>query len=262
MVGGDNAMIRIGNEIVSEETLQKQPWNDGTKRLIIHKLSASDKTYTYPSIKALEFELNLRSKICESAERLNNSRFAFEVFEKSRCNPEYWTRTSEGGFKLKPDADPYLAIKDFLVHSAMYATECATAIVIVYYLGLTEVLPQKLFNQLFANLYLMDWKYLDKDLGLRSHAHLADYLPGDCRYFMNPDVNPKTIEWQGENAIQLKNGYYYGHGIGIRTAEGIIRELNRNRIPNATKSAYLMDLAIRPNYRYLFNQYERFMARQ
>lgn len=251
-------MIRIGNETVTEQSLQQKYGQDGTRRLIIHKLASSEKNYVYSNIKALEFELNLRAQICNQAERLNNSRFQFEVFKKARCNPEYWKLTDEGGFLLKPGVEPYRAIRDILAHSELYATECATAIVIVYYLGLVEVLPQKLFNQLFSDIYLMDWKHLDKDLGLRSHNHMTDYLPGDCRYFMNPQVNPRTIEWQGENVIQLKNGYYYGHGIGIRTAEGIIRELNRHRRPNASESAYLMDLAIRPSFKYLYNQLEKY----
>ena len=123
-------------------------------------------------------------------------------------------------------------------------------IVIVYYLGLVEVLPEKLFDELFADIYLMDWKYLDKDLGVHTYRGVRDSLPGDCLYFKNPDVNPDTPEWQGENVIQLFDGYYYGHGIGIKSAEGIIRELNRNRRPNAQK-AYLMDQIVKPDFKYL-----------
>ena len=68
----------------------------------------------------------------------------------------------------------------------------------------------------------MNWKYLDKDLGVRSSNNKRS-LPGDCLYIANPDVDPATPEWQGENVIQLINGRYYGHGIGIRTIEGFIR---------------------------------------
>ena len=60
-----------------------------------------------------------------------------------------------------------------------------------------------------------------------------DYLPGDCRYFNNPDVDPLTPEWQGENAIDLSGGMYYGHGIGIKTADKIIEILNHNRIQDS-----------------------------
>ena len=37
---------------------------------------------------------------------------------------------------------------------------------------------RKLFNRLFSDIYLMNWKYLDKDLGMRSYENLPDYLPG------------------------------------------------------------------------------------
>ncbi len=51
--------------------------------------------------------------------------------------------------------------------------------------------------------------------------------------------------------IELGGGLFYGHGIGIRDAGSIIRSLNRNRVDGATRSAYLMDAAGRPDYRRL-----------
>ncbi len=247
-------MIRINGETMQEESLMSRYSDDSIKRVILRKMFTSEKILNYSSIKALEFELNLRAAIVHASEKLNNSDFAFAVFKKSRCNPEFWERTQEGGFKLKPNARPFQAIQDIYRNSHLYATECATAIVIVFYLALTEVLPEELFNRLFADIYLMDWKYLDKDLGVRSFKNV-DSLPGDCLYFQNPEFNPDTPEWQGENVIQLINGKYYGHGIGIRTAEGIIRALNQQRIPGATQSAFLTDTVIRPNYKYLYEQY-------
>ena len=248
-------MIRIGGQTIKEESMVGQYSNDSIKRLILHRLFSSDSVYDYASTKALEFELDLRSAIVHASEKLNNSYFSFEVFKKSKCNPDFWERTEEGGFRIKAGVSPYLGIKDILQHSKLYGTECSTAIVIVFYLGLTEILPEILFNELFKNLYLMNWKYLDKDLGVRAYRNIKDTLPGDCLYFENPDVNPDTPEWQGENVIQLINGKYYGHGIGIRTAQGIIRVLNQNRKPSATESAFLTDTVVRPNYKYLYERY-------
>ena len=85
-----------------------------------------------------------------------------------------------------------------------------------------------------------------------------DYLPGDCRYFNNPDVDPLTPEWQGQNAIDLSGGMYYGHGIGIKTADKIIEILNHNRIQDSTTSAYLMDMATRPGFMHLSFIYNKF----
>mgnify|MGYP000974775726 CR=1 FL=1 len=249
-------MIRIGGQIISEESMAGRYNDDRVKRLILNRLFSSERVHAYPSIKGLEFEVDLRSAIVDAAEKLNESNFGFSVFKKSRCNPAFWERTGEGGFRIKPGVSPYLGIKDILKNSRLYATECATAIVIVFYLALTEILPEELFNELFADMYLMDWKYLDKDLGVRSYNNIKDPLPGDCLYFRNPDVDTDTPEWQGENVIKLTNGKYYGHGVGIRTAEGIIRALNRHRRPHATESAYLTDDVIMPDYKYLFKRYD------
>lgn len=253
-------MIRIGGMQIRDLS-GIGPYRPGSlKRQVLDTLFSSGQTYDYSSIGELEFELDLREKIVRSAERLNASRFGFEVFKNSRCNPDFWKRTPEGGFLVRSDVSPYAAIKDFFTHSHLYGTECSTAIVIVFYLALTEILPEKLFNRLFSDIYLMNWKYLDKDLGMRSYENLQDYLPGDCRYVKNPDVDPETMEWQGENTIQLLNGYHWGHGVGIRTIPGIISALNRHRKPGATRSAYLMDLAIRPGYKYLYRVFHQYHA--
>lgn len=251
-------MISINNIKIQAESEIGTYSPNSLKGQVLHTLFVSEKTYDYKTKEALIFELDLREKIVRAAEKLSGSRFDFEVFKNSKCNPEFWKRTNKGGFLLRPDVSPFIAIKDILVHSNLYATECATAIVIVFYLALAEMFPELLFNKLFSDIYLMDWQYLDKDIGMRSHDNLPDYLAGDCRYFKNPDVDPKTIEWQGENAIQLMNGYYYGHGIGIRTAESMIAALNQHRKPGATRAAYLMDLAIKPGYKYLYREYEKF----
>ena len=117
-------------------------------------------------------------------------------------------RTQEGGFRLK-GCETSRGCQDILRNSRMYGTECATAIVIVFYLALVEVMPVELFDRLFSDIYLMDWKYLDSDLGVRTYRGVKNALPGDCLYFKNPDVNPDTPEWQGENVIVLLNNYYW-----------------------------------------------------
>ncbi|NLL95496.1 MAG: protein-glutamine gamma-glutamyltransferase [Clostridiaceae bacterium] len=248
-------MIRVGGQILQPETIRNRYGNDSIKRVTVNRLISSDITYSYRTIEALDFELDSRAAIVRAAEKLNDSSFSFRVFKDSKCNPEFWERTQIGGFLIKPNVSPYKGIKDILKNSRLYGTECSTAIVIVFYLGLSEILPEELFNELFADLYLMNWKYLDKDLGVRSSNNIKDPLPGDCLYIANPDVDPATPEWQGENVIQLINGRYYGHGIGIRTIEGFIRALNQNRERGSTRSAYLTDTVVRPDYMYLYGRY-------
>jgi protein-glutamine gamma-glutamyltransferase len=75
--------------------------------------------------------------------------------------------------------------------------------------------------------------------------------PGDVVYFKNPDHDPDKPEWQGENAVLLGNNSYYGHGLGIKGAEGMIASLNRERVPGSRISAYLTDEALHPDFAYL-----------
>lgn len=244
-------MIKILDAELQYSTLVNQYPNGSIERTILDILNKSSYEYSYDSIKQLKFELSLRKNLVTYAKVLNKSNFAFKVFRKSICNPEFWHRTEEGGFELVSEARPSDAINDIYSHSSLYGTECATAIVIIYYKALLEVYPIELFNQLFSEIYLMNWQHLDKDLGISTFDSVNDYLPGDCRYFKNPDVDPLTPEWQGENVYDLGNGTYYGHGIGIGSSEKIIYELNKNRVSDSKTSAYLLDSVNRPNFKYL-----------
>lgn len=246
-------MIRIGSEVLSDAP-PAGIRNDPVKRLTYKILTQSPKVYTYPSMDVLLFELDVRSAIVDSATKLYRSHFAFAVFDESRCNEKYWTRTDSGGFRLRPGQSAYRAIQNFLEDSRAYATECSTAIVIAFYLGLTQVLSESTFNRLFSPIYLMNWSYLDKDLGIQSYRNIKDPLPGDCIYVENPDFDPETPEWRGENAIMLSEDRYYGHGMGIMSIEEIIKELNRNRRRGSTHSAYLSSSVTRPDYRYIYRQ--------
>ncbi len=254
-------MIIISGSVIDINSIIGQYPEAGVERKIINILSSSNIAYEYNSVNQLKFELNLRKSIIANAKKLHNSKFSFRTFRDSKCNPNYWHRTNEGGFMLNTWVKPSNAIKDIYMNSSEYGTECATAIVIVYYGALVDIFPEQVFNSLFSGIYLMDWQHLDSDLGISMYRNLVDYLPGDCRYFNNPDVNPLTPEWQGENAIDLGDGTYYGHGIGIKTAEGIINALNRNRKSGAEISAYLTDTANRPNFKYLANIYYSFSPR-
>jgi protein-glutamine gamma-glutamyltransferase len=253
-------LIKIAGEIIVDDNIINKYPQGSIERKIINKMLSSSATYRYDSLYQLEFELNLRKNIINAAIELHKSKFSFETFRESRCNTDYWTRTNEGGFQLKQGVLPSDAIRDIYINSSKYGTECATAMVIVFYKALLNIFPQKLFNTMFANIHLMNWAYIDRDLGIGLYRNEADYFPGDCRYFKNPDVNPKTPEWQGENVIDLGNSTYYGHGIGIGTADEIINALNKNRKAGATESAYLLNSATRPNFKYLADRYQKFIS--
>lgn len=251
-------MIRIsGRPATPENIINQYPLNN-IQRNIITKMSSSSKIYEYISLDQLKFELDLRLSIINAARQLNNSGFSFRVFRKSFCNTVYWNRTDEGGFLLKNNVNPNEAINDIFINGRKYGNECATAMVIIFYKAVLDVYPKELFNSMFSNIQLMNWHYISINLNVDYYDNQVDYFPGDCRYFKNPDVNPLTPEWQGENTIDLGDGTYYGHGIGITTADGIITELNNNRKIGATKSAYLLDSATRPGFKYLYSRYYSF----
>ncbi|MEI7024985.1 protein-glutamine gamma-glutamyltransferase [Paenibacillus sp. y28] len=222
---------------------------DGIERKILNTLAASPITYRYDSTQDLLFELKLREEIIQASRDLYESRVSFATFEKSRCNTYYWQRTSDGGFKLRPGVRPSDAIRDIYRNGESYGFECATAMLIVIYKAVLESIDDAKFDELFGGLFLHDWQS-DEDLGLTT-TNPRDTLPGDARYFKNPDVRPSEMEWQGENVIDMGDGTYYGHGIGIKNKAGIIEELNRHRKRGSTRSAYLLGQATRPDFAYL-----------
>ena len=249
-------MIMISGEILTLDNIAGFSVSSGIQRKILEIQHLSTTSYSYVSLQQLSFELSLRVKVIEASIDLNKSQFAFSTFRKSKCNSDYWNRSEEGSFRLKADVKSFDAISDIFSNGNQYTTECATAIVIVFYKAVGDLFPEELFNRLFANIYLMNWKEVDRNLNIKTYSSVPDGLPGDCMYFKNPDVNPLTPEWQGENAIDLGNDTYYGHGIGITTGEGIIEALNKNRKSGEVQSAYLMDSATRLGFNRLFNIYE------
>ncbi|WP_175614939.1 protein-glutamine gamma-glutamyltransferase [Piscibacillus halophilus] len=241
-------MIRVaGNNLQNVNYLSLDP----IERVIFNSLLSDPLTYAYQSMYELEFEITLRKNIMNSARLMNQSQAEFEVFANSRCNPEFWTRTILGGFKLKSNVEPADAIEDIYLNSHLYGFECATAMLIIYYHSVLNTIDKQQFNRLFKNLYLYSW-HADSDLRLQN-IDTEHLIPGDIVYFKNPDVNPRTPWWQGENAVVMEDGSYFGHGIGITSADQILNFLNQNRRSGSTRSAYLVKTLTRPHFRYLAN---------
>ncbi len=121
---------------------------------------------------------------------------------------------------------------------------------IVYFITLIEIFPEHVFNSMFPTIILMNLHDIARELRETGYVQQATgFIPSGRLYFGKPDVDPKTPEWQGENVIDLGNGPYYGHGIGIHVADGFKSALNENRRAGAGKTAYLMDSAGRPALR-------------
>lgn len=251
-------MLIISGNTVDTNTAIPGVNNDEIKLKIINIMQKSSYIYRFSTTKELLFILDMRKNIINASKMLYRSRMRFRTFKDSVCNEHYWRRTFEGGFLLKRDVMPSRAVNDIYANGQLYGTECATAIVIVYYKAVLDTFGEELFNRLFTDIYLMDWQNLNGRLKVTTDRKPPDTFPADCRYFKNPDVDPLTPEWQGENAIDLGNGYYYGHGVGITTGDRIIYALNNHRKPGSNVSAYLLDSSTNPDYKSLFNLYNSF----
>ncbi|SEU23395.1 protein-glutamine gamma-glutamyltransferase [Paenibacillus sp. NFR01] len=197
-----------------------------------------------------EFERQMRERIIAAALEMNGGGSNFSTFKNSRCNPQYWNRTNNGGFELKNGVSPSAAIRDIFVNGRLYAFECAMAMVMILYKATIDMIGEGAFDRYFQNLFLWDWSY-DDNLRLITTFNPSERTPGDVVYFKNPDHDPDKQEWQGENAIMLGPDRYYGHGLGIKTEEAMIASLNRERVPGSRISAYLSDEALHPDFAYI-----------
>ncbi|GAE34459.1 protein-glutamine gamma-glutamyltransferase [Halalkalibacter akibai] len=233
-------MIQVAGRPVSPDSVMDF---GRIERLIIQQMHDSAEWFSYFSINELRFEVNMRKTIMESANEMNTSQVTFTIFEEARCNPAYWTLTNTGGFLLRPDVEPSDAILDIYGNSSLYAFECATAIIIIYYQAILKSIGQSQFNAFFQNIYLYSW-HTDPDLELQI-LYSDQFLPGDVVYFNNPDFHPDTPWYRGENAVVLSDGTFFGHGFGIMTAEEMIEFLNSQRFPGSVQPAYLDTLITR-----------------
>ncbi|MBM6617845.1 protein-glutamine gamma-glutamyltransferase [Bacillus suaedaesalsae] len=207
---------------------------------ILKKMSESQLLYSFTSNRDLLFDLTLRRNIIDSANEMNNSKAAFTTFQYSQCNVTYWNLTNTGGFLLKPYVRPSEAIMDINQNSSLYAFECATACMIVFYQAVLKSIGVLHFDSLFQNMYLYSWNG-DADLGINT-SHANHFLPGDVVYFDNPDFHPNTPWYRGVNAVAMSNGKFFGHGFGILTAEELLSFLNSFRLPASLRPAYLTSL--------------------
>lgn len=243
-------MITVTGASLSPATLENIYDSGSVQRALLDTMTKSASTYQYSDQSQLQFELDLRSEIVNAAHALNRSGLNFAGFHDTWCNEAYWTRTTNGGFRLNSGANAAAAISDIYTNGRAYATECATAMMIVYYKALLATLGERVFNQTFSSIYLMNWDIREPLLAaVGMMTKVDEMLLGDRAYFINPDVDPKTPQWQGENVIVLPNNLFYGHGIGLTTAERIVRALNANRKKGSTTQAHFMEnTAGRPDF--------------
>nr|WP_216620946.1 protein-glutamine gamma-glutamyltransferase [Brevibacillus borstelensis] len=247
--GGISGVISIAGMPVDPAALASEWRLNSVQRETVDRMARAGEVFDYPNAELLRYELRLRNQIVVSSLQLFRSGLAFATFEETRCNERFWVRTDYGGCMLRPEVPPSIAIEDIFRNGHAYAFECATAMVIILYHAVLQTIRRADFDQLFRGILLYDWRY-DQDLRLTTEQ-TRTFLPGDILYFENPEYRLDEPEWQGENAVDLGNGRYFGHGIGVETAEGILHHLNGKRRPGATRRAQLLSQATRPGFAYL-----------
>ncbi|WP_210366241.1 protein-glutamine gamma-glutamyltransferase [Bacillus sp. REN3] len=218
----------------------------GKQKEIYEYLDSSLEMFEYDTAFQLLFEIRLRENIIKSSLLLKDSGVAFSSFTYSKFNPIYWTKTTRG-YVLNPGVLPAEAINDMFRNGAEYGFECSTAMVVIFYKAVLDSIRISDFNYLFRGLLVWNWNY-DPDLWIIT-LEGSEFIPGDVVYFMNPDYE-KPI-WRGENAVFLGKGLYYGHGIGVGTAEEMVKALNTLRKEGSVTSAYMLQQHSRLNFKYL-----------
>lgn len=236
-------MIVVDNKIVNASFVNDEDKNDPLAQDILRTLMRSKDSNIYKSNRELSFDISLRKSIVNASKLMSVSGMQFQTFRRAYCNPMFWIRTPQGGFLVRPGVRPSDAINDIFRFGRFYATECATAIIIIFYKALLDLYGYNVFDQLFDGIYLFTWNY-DSNLAVKS-TDIDIASPGDVVYFKNPQVDPFTPEWQGENTVVMGNNYYFGHGIGIKSSQEIIFHLNHHRFPFAMISAFLTKLTTR-----------------
>ncbi|WP_421382831.1 protein-glutamine gamma-glutamyltransferase [Bacillus salacetis] len=216
------------------------------EKKIAVKMVDAKVVYSYPANKDFLFELKYRKNMIESAKQMSGGKAVFTTFVYAACNPAYWDLTSAGGFRLKDGVNPSDAIRDIFTNSTLYAFECATACVIIYYHAVLNSIGAADFNALFQDIYLYSW-HTDQDLGI--HTFYGDHvLPGDVVYFNNPDYSPDSPWYRGVNAVAMGDGQYFGHGLGVMSDTEILEFLNKMRKDGSDQSAYLTSLITRLSF--------------
>lgn len=217
-------MIKIDGVFVIPEKLLKEI-TVIEQKAIVKQMISYEVVYPYDSVNQLKFELLFRVNTIKAAKQLNKSGAKFTTFSYSFSNKKYWTRLINGGFLLRENASPSIAILDILQNGSLYAFECSTAIAIVLYIAVLHTVGPSIFNKHFQNLYLRDWQF-DEDLPVYQSIG-DDFLIGDVLHFNNPDFDPEQPWWRAENVIYFGGDRFYGHGVDIRSSSEIINFLNK-----------------------------------
>lgn len=208
-----------------------------------------------PLGEALRDRIKVGAAIVSACRDMDAASHDFALTDDQTFSKKYWVPDErvESAFSLKPGSSPSAALLDIFADPKRYKFECATAMVIVHYKALLDLLGSSEFDKRCRGLRIGPWvteDYLAKQqkrdgkVEEASAERRAELKPGDYTYIMNWDVSAAGRDggWAGENVIYLGGDLFYGHPFGIAEEGVIVDHLNTLRKARAKRSASMMDL--------------------
>jgi len=227
---------------------------------LIFTEDASGKVNVKKIGQSLRDRVLIGSAMVNSAHAMAKAKHRFGDLE---VNPVCWDIDEEDPttMYLNPDFPPSVALMDIFNNPDLYQFECATALVILRYRAMLDLIGEEDFNRIASDLRIGVWDQEDhaakvwevtgrsaggEDVPM-AQGDKSRVTPGDYTYFKNWDVSPEAFRggWQGENVIYLGDGMYYGHPFRVISGEKIVAYLNKHRNPGSARSASLLDLHAR-----------------
>ncbi len=183
----------------------------------------------------------IAANVVAAARLLNDSGASFSATGATdRANRAFWWVGYGGKFGTRMGVKASDAVNDVFQNGHLYGFECATAILLIHYKAILDRIGAEDFDRQCPKLRIFRFDLLPEPLRrVRREGPQRELWPGDRAYFQNPDFAPENSAWQGENAVFLGAGEYFGHGLGIHSREGIVELLNGVRKEGATREAFV-----------------------
>jgi RHS repeat-associated protein len=221
-----------GKQVTKESDFYKQHAKISVFRSTFLEILIESKTtykYTDQSIIA---EMEFRDALLAAADKVKKSGLGFAAAGEVGKDVKGWEGVKDGiRFKKGSGLTASKAIEELFNQAKDVKLDCANGGILVFYEALRSYLGDERFDKLFVGERQLDIAQANSTrlfwLDLKKYD---DYLPGDWRYFSNPNLDPKESRaWQGFNAIQAgkeATGKFIAHPGFELTAQETIDKLN------------------------------------
>lgn len=183
-------------------------------------------------------QVRIQAHVVDAANQMNDAAIDFAA-RNFRVNQQYWWVGYGGKMGVRFGQRPSAALADIFNNGRAYSMECATATLATFYKAILDRIGPDDFDKQFPRLQLYRWRIQAPAFeAAKRQERLGGMLPGDYTYYVNPEVAPENAAFAGENVIDVGDGLFFGHGIGIVSESELLDELDSMRSAGATKKAY------------------------